>query len=346
MRGLGIFIAIFLCWSEFALANSCPQILRDFSVFHFSTGLGGRARGAKLAPAALKEAGLYEKLNADGLKFETPFEIAIEDFSNPAEFIEPPSGQPGPSAINHKEILLPALKDLRDRNLAALRAGKIPLNIGGDHSLEMAPLAAISLLGAERNQTINEIRFDAHPDFHTPRSSHSKNLHGMTLAHALRLADSDVDFLELFSPKVDEAQKILMIGIRDIDLGEWHLLDQLRRSQPKRITFFEPERVNQLGIENVMDQMIEAATMNGQKFHFSFDLDGIDPSIAPGVGTRVNHGLSLNDARYVADRIFAESQKGNVTSMDAVELDPHRDPSGASTKIMIEIISRLTTGRP
>ena len=344
MRWLVIGLSTTFFFSEIAFAKSCVRTIHDFAFFDYPTGLGGRARGAKLAPQAIRDAGFFEALQAKGFKGRGQ-SVDIEDFSDPLEFIEPSyEGEAGPSSIHYRDLLLKAITSLRDKNLEALRARKIPFNIGGDHSLELAVLASLSHFGAEKEQKINLVRFDAHPDIHTPRSSHSKNLHGMTLAHALRLPDSDGDILNLFHPHSDTLGKISMIGVRDIDKAEWNHLDQLSQTQPGRIHLFNPDRIHREGMKAVMDQVIDSSTQNGEKFHFTFDLDGIDPSFAPGVGTRVPEGLSLQDAHYVAERIFLEWQKGNVTSMDVVELDPARDPSGESTKIMVDIMKRMTLG--
>ena len=189
-------------------------------------------------------------------------------------------------------------------NLKTFEDGKLPVNLGGDHSISGATLASsIKYFGDD----LRVVWVDAHPDINTIESSPSGNFHGMPVASAMHLMKPWVNNVFPLKP-----EQIIYLGLRDIDPFEKKLIEE------KNITHYTCKEINDKGIENVFQEI--DSLIKDKKIHYSFDIDSMDPVIAPSTGTPVKDGLYCNDIYYIQSKLF---ELGNVINCDFVEYNPN-----------------------
>jgi arginase len=205
------------------------------------------------------------------------------------------------------------------------------LTIGGDHSISIGSISGI----LKQNPDIGIIWIDAHPDIHTIKSSFTKHIHGMVNGFLLRLIDiKEFSWLNDY-PKLKPNQ-IAYIGLRSIDKAEYNTLFKLKKNGMFVSTIND---IQQKGIENIINEAI--ISLGKKNIHISFDIDAIDPSIAPSTGTKCNNGLSYNDTIEIISLI---KQKCCITSMDIVEFNPNignKKDVNKTTKIILDIIKNV-----
>ncbi len=194
-------------------------------------------------------------------------------------------------------------------------AGEFPLVIGGDHSIAMGTVSGVSAHYRERGEEMGLIWFDAHGDMNIPGVSPSGNIHGMPLAHLLGRGDPDLAGILGFSPKLNP-DKVVLIGIRDIDAGERKIINE------SGIHVFTMRDIDEHGMAKVARKAMEIVTNGTAGFHVSFDVDGCDPSVIPGSGTLVHGGVRYREAHLLLE-YCADSRM--LTSMEVVELNPFID---------------------
>lgn len=212
--------------------------------------------------------------------------------------------------------------------LASLKESHLPLTLGGDHSIAIA--SALASIKKYNNQGI--IWFDAHGDFNTFETTTSGNIHGLPFAvicnYEKKLLSTFHDG-PFYNPK-----KAVLVGARDIDVpGE---LDNLKKAG---VTIFTTEDIKNLGTEFVYSKAFEIASNGTNGIHVSFDLDVIDPNIAPGVSIPAANGINLEEAYSFVE--FMIKNKKQINSIDLVELNPLRDVDGKTQKIAEKILDSL-----
>ena len=198
---------------------------------------------------------------------------------------------------------------------AALAQGTIPITIGGDHSLAIGSITGVANHFRKINEDFGLVWFDAHGDINTPDTTRSGNVHGMPLAVSLGQGDPRLVELGGYSPKIP-GNRSALIGIRDIDIAERAIIEQTG------ITPFTMRDIDHLGLGRVTDLAIGAVGFDVSGIHVSFDIDSIDPDVAPGVSTPARGGLNYREA-ILALTLLAESQM--ITSIDICELNPAFD---------------------
>jgi arginase len=284
--------------------------------------LGAGRRGVDMGPSAIRYAGLAEHL-AEKLGIDTI------DFGN----VDAPVAESTNVGDDSARYLQPIL-ELCDRVAKlvaqARRDGKLPLVLGGDHSVAIGSLVGM----AQVHGPGGVVWIDAHGDLNTPETSPSGNVHGMVLAAALGLGGDAFAYDEWTLPAID-AGKLALVGVRSLDQGERELL---RRLDAKVFTMSEIDRV---GIEPCMREALAHA--GGSSFlHVSLDMDVVDPEHAPGVGTPVRGGLSYREA-HLAMELVAES--GTVDSLDVVEVNPVLDRENATGQLAVELVASALGAR-
>ncbi|MDI3270425.1 MAG: arginase, partial [Bacillota bacterium] len=206
----------------------------------------------------------------------------------------------------------------------SLRQGHLPLILGGDHSLAIGTLAGHRLADSR----VGIVWIDAHGDFNTPETSPSGNVHGMPLIHILGRGDPHL--LSVAGGPAAEPEDVALIAIRSLDPGEKVLLKEMG------IHVMTMREVDEKGMARCVREALAIASRGGtQGVHLSFDLDAIDPAIAPGVGTPVPGGLTYREA-HVALEILAES--GLLRSMEFVEVNPILDQRNQTAEMAVELI--------
>lgn len=277
--------------------------------------LGADRRGVDMGPSAIRYAGLHGRLKKLGWE--------VEDIGN----IDVPIAE----TREIKDPLLKYLPEISEVNqklyplvAQAINDGVIPLVIGGDHSLGIGSLAGCAASGKQ----FGVIWFDTHGDYNSVDTTSSGNIHGMPLAVANGIGVEELTGIGGSARKIKEENTVI-IGARDFDDEE---REMIRKSE---ITVFTMSDIDRLGMEEVVRQGLEIANHGTDGVHISFDLDVLDPSEAPGVGTPVQGGMTYREA-HLAMEMVAECQC--LLSMDVVEVNPILDVQNKTAELAVGLI--------
>jgi arginase len=275
--------------------------------------LGAGRRGVDMGPSAIRYAGLEERLAELG--------VDCVDRGNVAAAVAEATMEHDPRAR-----FLPAIRATCERVAdlvgAALDDGRIPIVLGGDHSIALGTLGGL----AARRGPGAVLWFDAHGDLNTPETTPSGNVHGMPLAAALGRGGPGFESPAWTLPAV-EPQRVAVIGARDLDPGERALIADLS------LPVYTMSELDRRGIRDVVGDALERAA--GAPFvHLSLDMDGLDPDVAPGVGTAVRGGLTYREA-HLAMEMVAES--GLLCCLELVEVNPILDRQNATASLAVEL---------
>jgi arginase len=284
--------------------------------------LGAGRRGVDMGPSALRVAEVDARIAALGYD--------VDDWGDLPVKIQETQG-PGDPRLKYLKEILEVCGLLRDRVGQALAAGTLPVVLGGDHSVAMGTIAGLSRHFAARREKIGLVWFDAHADANTAETSPSGNIHGMPFAVALGHGDARLVGLAGAAPMV-EAQHASLVGIRDVDPAERATV------KGSGVGAFTMRDIDERGMRSVMEEAIRRATTGTAGVHVSFDLDGIDPDFAPGVGTPSPGGLSYREA-HLAMEMLADT--GKVISAELVEVNPILDQRNGTAALAVELLSSL-----
>src|SRR5205085_5114921 len=210
-----------------------------------------------------------------------------------------------------KEITATCTKHA-DLILKTLEAGKIPIVLGGDHSIAAGTVSGVAEFYRRRNERVGLVWIDAHADINTPETSPSGNVHGMPLAALVGLGPAELANIFNFSPKV-APENCVLVGVRDIDQTE---KDNIRKAG---IEVFTMRDIDERGMRTVMEEALRIAGRNTAGYHVSLDMDWIDPEDAPGVGTPVRGGATYREG-HLATEIIADH--GRMLCFEVVEVNP------------------------
>ena len=205
----------------------------------------------------------------------------------------------------------------------------MPIFMGGDHSLALGTVAGVAAHAKAAGRPLFVIWLDAHSDFHTPMTTTSGNLHGTPMAYASG-RDGFAPFPPFPAPV--PAENICMFGIRSVDPAEHAMLEETE------ITVNDMRVLDERGIVAPLREFLDTVRAANGMLHVSLDVDFLDPSIAPAVGTTVPGGTTFREAHLVCE-ILHES--GLVTSLDLVELNPFLDDRGRTAKLMVDLVGSM-----
>jgi arginase len=279
--------------------------------------LGQDRRGVDMGPSALRVAGLNARVASLG--------YAVEDLGN----VHVEQAEAWPEGDVHAKYLAQiaaACDAIALRVDDALRRGRVPLVLGGDHSVAVGTVSGVAR--HFRPQTIGLIWLDAHADMNTPESSPSGNIHGMPLACILGMGPSQLADLARFRPMV-APQNAVIVGLRDVDEME---KPQVRESGIRAFTMRD---IDERGLRTVMEEAIRLASDGTAGFHVSLDLDFVDPKDAPGVGTPVRGGATYREA-HLAMEMICDSRR--MVSLEVVEVNPVIDEANRTADLAVELI--------
>lgn len=280
--------------------------------------LGGGRRGVDMGPSAVRIAGLEAGVRRLGLEFEDRGNVAVPT---------PESREPrNPHARFLAEIQHSCIR-LRQRVLRALEEECFPLVVGGDHSIAVGTVAAVSSFHHGRGERVGLLWFDAHGDMNTPETSPTGNIHGMPLAVCLGHGPEELTRLGDRFPLVDP-ECTALVGVRDVDANE------RRTIRGAGISVYTMRDVDQLGMSEVMHRALETVCAGTAGFHLSFDLDGTDPQVAPGVGTPVPGGTDFRESHLVME-LAAET--GRLLSLELTEINPILDERNRTAEAAVEL---------
>jgi arginase len=281
--------------------------------------LGAGRRGVDMGPSAMRVAGVGEQLAELGYDVTDDGDVGVPS---------PESRDPGPKHAKYLDVIYHVCNRLRLRVRRSLEAGETPLVLGGDHSIAIGTIAGVAEHFRERDQTVGLIWVDAHGDMNTPESSPSGNIHGMPLAVALGMGAPELVQMGGFWPKVDRAQ-VCVLGLRNLDRAEKEIV------QKSGVHAYTMRDLDERGMRAVAAEAIAKASAGTAGFHVSFDLDGLDPSVAPGVGTAVKGGIDWREANLLLEMI---ADSGRMTSMEVTELNPVFDVRNQSGEVAMDLI--------
>ncbi len=280
--------------------------------------LGQSRRGVDMGPSAVRVAGLEARLEAIG--------HVVEDDGNVAVAIPEQKKEGAAHAKYLKEITATCTKSA-ELVLKSLEAGKVPMVLGGDHSVAAGTVAGVAEFYRRQNQKIGLIWIDAHSDMNTPETSPSGNVHGMPLAAIMGLGPAELGNIFSFSPKV-HSENCVLVGIRDVDA---HEKENIRKAG---VEVFTMRDIDERGMRAVMEEALRMAGRGTAGYHVSLDMDWIDPEDAPGVGTPVWGGATYREA-HLAMEIIADH--GRMLSFEIVEVNPVIDEHNQTAELAVEL---------
>lgn len=280
---------------------------------------GQRRLGCLMGPAAYRVARIAETLQELG--------HSVEDFGDvaPATLGKETCDNP---AVHHLPEVVGWTKALREATSDALTKG-MPIIMGGDHSLALGTVAGVAEHAAKLNRPQFVIWLDAHSDFHTVMTTTSGNLHGTPMAYANGQAGFDP--LPPF-PNPVPGKNICMFGIRSVDPAEHAAM------QKTDIMVNDMRVLDEQGIVAPLRAFLDRVEAENGLLHVSLDVDFLDPSIAPAVGTTVPGGTTFREAHLVMEMLH---ESGLVSSLDLVELNPFLDDRGRTAKLMVDLVGSL-----
>jgi arginase len=288
----------------------------------FPMDLGAARRGVDMGPSAIRIAGAAMRLCDLGytvdetLNIDIPLreEIPAEDPDTFTRFVE---------------AITAACTQLARETAQAVRAGSVPITLGGDHSLAMGSVAGVATALAERGERVGLVWLDAHSDIHTPESSASGNVHGMPVAHLLGHGDRRLASIASVVPAL-RPENVVLVGLRDVDPPEReHIRDW-------GVTTFTMRDIDERGIAAVMRDALEVAGRGTAGVHVSLDMDWLDPIEAPGVGTAVRGGATYREA-HTAMEIVADRDE-HLFALDVVEVNPVLDRHNRTAELAVGLI--------
>lgn len=311
---------------------------RDIHILGVPMDHGAGRRGVGMGPSAIRIAGLAEKLKAIGHEVTDHGDVLIRDVERTAAQSAALPAVKG--RANNLQIIQRACDAVHEHVKRIVKRDDFPLLIGGDHSMAIGTIAGLSAgireveaeqraQGIDDDLTLGVIWVDAHGDLNTPETSPSGNVHGMPVAVALGMGPAELTQIGGFSPKV-HANDVVLLGLRDLDRQEKAaILDS-------GVHAFTMKDIDERGMAAIMREAINLATRNTDYLHVSFDIDSVDPRVAPGTGTTVVGGLTYREA-HLAMEMIAES--GALTSLEMVEVNPILDVFNQTGMLAMELIA-------
>jgi arginase len=285
------------------------------SLMSVGMDLGADRRGVDIGPSAILYAGLSDKLRALGHEVEHVDAVSVP---------ERETREVGEPKLKYLDPIIAIIRETANHLAHHLDEGTLPIVLGGDHSIALGSVGGV----ARVRHPIGLIWFDAHGDFNTNETTPSGNIHGMILAALCGLGDPRL--VDAVGPDAHvEPSRAVIVGARDLDVGERELL----RAAGVRV--YTMAEIDQRGMADVTREAIELAGRDTNGIHLSFDMDAVDPSEAPGVGTPVPGGVTYREAHLAMELIAAS---GRLIALDMVEVNPILDRENRTAILASELI--------
>jgi arginase len=275
--------------------------------------------GCLMGPASYRVAGLASTLIELGCTVDDRGDVAPR---------APETASSGNPAVHHLAETIAWTKALAGAAQEAMAAG-FPVFLGGDHSLSLGTVAGVAAHAKHQRRPLFVLWLDAHSDFHTPMTTRSGNLHGTPMAYIAGLDDFDA-----FPPFPDPvpADRICLFGIRSVDT------DERKALHAHGINPVDMRELDERGFVAPLGAFLDQVRAANGLLHVSLDVDFLDPSIAPAVGTTVPGGATFREAHLVMEMLH---ESGLVSSLDLVELNPFLDERGRTARLMVDLTASL-----
>jgi arginase len=284
------------------------------------TDVGASIRGASMGPEALRVAGLTAALQGHG--------VEVLDRGNLAGPANP--WQPALDGYRHLSEVVEWNRAVHDAVLAELRAGRLPILLGGDHCLAIGSVGAVARHCRETGRRLRVLWLDAHADFNTSALTPSGNIHGMPVAVLCGHGPRELAEIGGAVPAI-AARAMRQIGIRSVDPGEKRFVHEAG------LEVFDMRYIDEMGMRQAMELAVATLDANTH-LHVSFDVDFLDPEIAPGVGTTVPGGPTYREAQLCMEMI---ADCGRLASLDVMELNPALDVRNRTAVLAVDLIESL-----
>jgi arginase len=293
---------------------------KSVSLFGVPTDIGAGSRGASMGPEALRVAGLPQALAGRGLD--------VVDRGNLAGPINP--WQPPQAGYRHFAEVVAWNRTVLEAETAELEAGRMPVMLGGDHCLAIGSISAVARHCRNKGRKLRVLWLDAHTDFNTAQITPSGNIHGMPVACLCGFGPRELTEMSGATPAIG-ADAVRQIGIRSVDPNEKKLVHDAG------LEIFDMRYIDEHGMRRVMEEALDG--LDGDThLHVSFDVDFLDPSIAPAVGTTVPGGPTYREAQLCMEMI---ADTGLAASLDIVELNPALDEHNRTAELVVDLIESL-----
>lgn len=296
--------------------------MSELTLIGAPTDVGASVLGASMGPDALRIAGVAQALRA--------LDLDVQDLGN---LSGPGNPQAAPSGgFRHLAEVTAWNQAVFAATLAALEAGRLPLLMGGDHCLAIGSISAAAAHCHARGKRLKVLWFDAHADANTPASSPSGNLHGMPVA--CLLGHGPAQLMGLAGPGAApalQARQLTLIGVRSVDATERRFVNA------QGIEVYDMRSIDELGMRSVTQTVLADVDANTH-LHLSFDMDGLDPTIAPGVGTPVRGGPTYRETQLFMEML---ADCGALGSVDIMELNPALDLRNQTAELAVDLLQSL-----
>ncbi len=294
--------------------------VREVSLIGAPTDVGAGIPGARMGPDALRVAGIAAAIERFG--------YAVQDCGNVAGPFNP--GLPAVDGFRHLPEVAQWCRLVHDTLLGQLVANRIPVLLGGDHSLSIGSISAVARHCRRQGKKLRVLWFDAHADFNTAALTPSGNIHGMPVACLCGQGPQELLAIGDQVPAVN-ARNVRQIGVRSVDDGE------RRRVHDMGIEVFDMRFIDEMGMRHAMELAL-ALVGRDTHVHVSLDVDFLDAEIAPGVGTTVRGGPNYREAQLCMEMI---ADTGRLGSLDVVELNPALDRRNQTAEMAVDLIESL-----
>ncbi|AZN41846.1 arginase [Paenibacillus albus] len=290
----------------------------NISIIGVPLQYGADRKGVDLGPDAIRGANLHERLKALGFNIDDLGDLTVHRI-----LTAPQEGE----KLKHLSEIARVNQELCERVSSEMGKGQFPLVLGGDHSIAIGTIKGV----LQHVKRLGVIWFDAHTDVNTHETTSSGNIHGMSLAAALGYGHPDLVNIGGAENKL-RPENVVIIGARSIDPGERTFLKE------KGIKVFTMHDIDRNGMKQVMEEAIEIVTNGTDGVHLSLDLDGMDPGVAPGVGTPVNGGMSYRESHFAMELLF---ERNILVSAEFVEVNPMLDQHNITAVAAVELIGSV-----
>jgi arginase len=294
--------------------------LRNVSLIGAPTDIGAGARGASMGPEAMRVAGLAEALRARGVDV-----IDRGNLSGPPNPWLPPV-----QGYRHLNEVVAWNRTVHDAVYAELKTGRMPILLGGDHCLGLGSISAVARHCRDTGKKLRVLWLDAHADFNTSELTPSGNIHGMPVACLCGFGPKELIEIGGHVPAISP-KWIRQIGIRSVDEGERRFVHE------HDLEVFDMRFIDETGMRHTMELALATLDENTH-LHVSFDVDFLDPVMAPGVGTTVSGGPTYREAHLCMEMI---ADTGRMASMDLMELNPALDEKNRTALVAVDLIESL-----
>jgi len=295
-----------------------PEVNNKIAIIGVPLDLGAGTRGANLGPEAIRIAGIVKRLEAIGYTVEDRGDIPVDRTAAATE--------EGSNLKNLNEISK-VNRLLCTEVASAMKESMIPVVLGGDHSVAIGTIFGV----LQQKKNLGVIWFDAHGDINTSETSPSGNIHGMPVSVLLGIGPEQLTSIGGGAGFL-KRENIVYVGSRDLDSGERKAMKE------QGIKVFTMYEIDDMGIKKVMEEAIKIAGEGTDGIHVSFDLDAMDPLVAPGTGTKVPGGMGYRETHYALEMI-AKSEK--LVSVEFVEVNPLLDLENMTGKATVALAGSL-----